>query len=478
MPIFFPQRFFYVPLIPLWLVGCVVMGSDYQRPQEVMPVVSWQAALPHGGSLEAMTDWWSRLADDALTALLGATLARHPSLEGAQAAIDVARATLTTQQAGDRGSGNVSGKVSRSGNGKNSLDPEMTTWGMVVDASWEIDLFGRVKRATEGALAKVSARQADWHGLRVSLAAEVATLYTELRGCERLLDSMAVELSSREKTVEITEKAIQAGLVAASEGELAHASLADAHAQRTSQQAVCDLTIKGLVALSGLGEDELRQLLVAGRGQLPEIAPFAVTSVPAQLLSQRPDLASVEEELVAANAEIGVAQAARYPRLSLLGSVGVGASSLGNMTLNNQPWSFGPTLTLPVWDAGVREASVRSATARRQMALANYRQAVTNAVREVESAMVNLSGIQGRTQDARKAAARYAAFFASSEENWRTGGISLLTLEDARRRSIGADRAVMQLERQEVQQWITLYKSLGGGWDQSTPMALDAGEAS
>ncbi|HIJ82804.1 MAG TPA: efflux transporter outer membrane subunit [Magnetococcales bacterium] len=454
-------------LIPPGLTGCLVLGQDYQKPAEIVPVAAWQAALPHGGSQEHMTDWWGQFGDKVLTTLMDSTLNHHPSLEAAWAAIDVARAGLASQQAGDRLHADGGGKASRSGDHRNSTNREMTTLGTVVDAGWEIDLFGRVKRATEEAQAKVAARQADWQGLRVSLAAEVATLYVEWRGCERLRESLSAEISSRQISVDTNEKAIQAGLVAPSEGELAHGGLADARAQLILQQASCDLVIKGLVALSGLGEVSLRQHLAASANQWPAVVPFRVTSVPAQLLSQRPDLASAEEELVAANAEVGVAEAGRYPRLSLLGSVGIGIGSVGNSTLNNQPWSFGPALSLPLWDGGLREAGVRSAKGRRQMALANYRLAVQNAVREVEVALVNLAGTKNRIQDTREAASRFSAYLTASQDNWRKGGISLLTLEEARRKSMGAERAVIQLERQEVQQWITLYKALGGGWSQT-----------
>ncbi|MBF0295389.1 MAG: efflux transporter outer membrane subunit [Magnetococcales bacterium] len=446
------------------MAGCAVMGPDYRRPPEVVPVAGWQAALPQGDTMPNPADWWARCEDPALSALLEATLARHPGLEGAKGAIDAARAALTGQQATDKPQVTLGGMANRSGNHPNPAVLSMSTAGMTVDAGWELDLFGRVKRATEGARAKVAAREAELQGLRVALAAEVATLYADLRGCERMVTSMEEEIASRIKSVEATRAAIRAGLTAASEGDLAEAGLGDARSQAIAQQGLCDSTVKGLVALSGLQEPEVRQRLQPGRGRLPRMAPFVVNMVPAQLLGQRPDLASAEAELMAANAGIGEAEANRWPRFSLLGSVGSSSSAMGSVTLRNQPWSFGPALQLPVFDAGVRAANVRAAEAKRRIALANYRQAVTNAVREVESALVNLASTRERSTDTRKAAAGFAAFFAASQEHWHKGGISLLTLEDARRKSIGAERAVIDLERREAQQWINLYKALGGGW--------------
>ncbi len=446
------------------LAGCAVMGPDYRRPPEVLPTAGWQATLPQGGTPENPTDWWARCEDPALSALLAATCANHPGLEGAKGAIDAARAALTGQQATEKPQVTLGSAANRSGNHPNPAVLSMSTVGMTVDAGWELDLFGRVKRATEGARAKVAAREADLHGLRVTLAAEVATLYADLRGCERMVASMAEEIASRVKSVEATRAAIRAGLTAASDGELAEAGLSDARSQVIAQQGVCDVTVKGLVALSGLPEPAVRERLRPGRGRLPGMAPFVVRTVPAQLLGQRPDLASAEAELMAANAGIGEAEANRWPRFSLLGSVGSSSSAMGSVTLRNQPWSFGPALQLPVFDAGARAANVRAAEAKRRIALANFRQAVTNAVREVESVLVNLASTRDRSTDTRKAATGFAAFLAASETHWSKGGISLLALEEARRKSIGAERAVIELERREAQLWINLYKALGGGW--------------
>ncbi|MBF0419509.1 MAG: efflux transporter outer membrane subunit [Magnetococcales bacterium] len=449
------------------LSGCMTLGSDYERPGEVIPTGSWQAALPHGGSQDNLIDWWGQLQDDTLKTLLSHTLKQHPGLEGALAAIEVARSNLVIQKAAGQVRAEVDVTAMRSGDKRNPKVVPMTARTVVADAVWEIDLFGRVKRATEGAEAKVAAREADWQGMRVALAAEVATLYFEWRGCERLRASLSRDVASRESSMTITEKAIRAGLSAPNDGDLAAASLADARSALTQQQASCDVAVKGLVALTGMDEASLRQLLQKSSGPWPRITPFTLITVPAQLLSQRPDLAGAEQELVAANAEVGVAEATRYPRLSLLGSVGVGVGFMGSPTQDTQPWSFGPALTLTGLDGGALEANVQAAKGRWKGALASYRKAVQAAVREVESTLVNLGGIQNRVLDGRKAYERYAAYLVSSETNWKKGGISLLTLEEARRRAMAAERGVIQLETQEVQQWITLYKVLGGGWQQT-----------
>lgn len=463
-------------LVIFGMSGCLTLGPDYERPLESVPTGPWQAALPHGGLQENLIAWWGQLQDETLQSLLAHTLKQHPNLEGALAAIEVARANLVVQKAADQVHAEVDVTSTTSGDKRNPKVLPMTVRNVAVGAAWEVDLFGRVKRATEGAEAKVAAREADWQGMRVALAAEVATLYMEWRGCERLRASLSREVASRESSLAITEKAIRAGISPPNDGDLAGASLADARAGLTQQQASCDVTVKGLVALTGMDEVRLRQLLQKSAGPWPRITPFTLITVPAQLLSQRPDLASAEQELVAANAEVGVAEATRYPRLSLMGSVGVGVGFMGSPTQDTQPWSFGPALTLTGLDGGALEANVQAAKGRWKGALANYRKAVQAAVREVETALVTLGGIQNRALDGRKSYERYAAYLVSSETNWKKGGISLLSLEEARRRAMGAERGVIQLETQEVQQWITLYKVLGGGWQQSVNQSEKVGK--
>ncbi|MBF0191427.1 MAG: efflux transporter outer membrane subunit [Magnetococcales bacterium] len=452
----------------LW--GCALVGTDYRRPEAVHPPAGWHAALPHAGSGAKMASWWEQFQDQTLTGLIQATLEQHPGLNAAQGAIEAARAALTYQQSADQPQARSAAQLQRSGNRPNPAILSSTSRSVAVDASWELDLFGRVKRATEGAAAKVAARQAEWHGLKISLAAETAALYNDHRTCTRLRDSLQEEVKSRRASAQITRVATQAGLTAPADEAVIQARVADAQARLAAQEAECSLSVKGLVALTGLEEPQLRARLSKTPQSSLTAPPLAVTTLPARLLAQRPDLAAAEQELVSANAEIGVAEAARYPRFSLLGAVGAGVVTLGSVSQSNRPWSFGPALSLPLLDGDSIEAGVRAARARHAMALANYRRAVQEAVREVESALVNLEAVRLRVQESRASARGVAAYRKAAEENLRTGGISRLALEEARRQHLEAERTVIQLEGREVQQWINLYKSLGGGWE-SDPLS-------
>jgi NodT family efflux transporter outer membrane factor (OMF) lipoprotein len=458
------------------LAGCAVMGPDYVRPATIQPPPAWSAPLlPHDGSPQAMTDWWRTFWEaggdhTGFPALLATTLEHNTALESAQGAIDAARATVTMRGGLSPLQGSVGGTLLRSGNPPNPAVPTQTSRSVAVDASWEIDLFGRVRRNAEAAGARLAARTADWHAMRVTLAAEVATLYNEWRGCVRVARSMVQDVASRQQTATITYGAVAAGWRAPAEQELATASLADARSQLTAQQASCDRIVNGLATLTGkLSSTEVRQHLVEPeQTAAPHVVPFSVTTLPAQLLAQRADLASAEQELVAASAEIGVAEAERYPRLSLLGNLGVGVSDLaGGKTVDQRPWGLGPALSLPLLSATLTDAQVQAATARYRMAQAGYRRALLNAVQEVENSMVNLASTRQRAADARAAAEGYARFLATSTSHWQQGGISLLTLEETRRIAMSAERAMIQQQHQEIQQWINLYKALGGGWQES-----------
>jgi outer membrane protein TolC len=191
---------------------------------------------------------------------------------------------------------------------------------------------------------------------------------------------------------------------------------------------------------------------------------FSVRQVPAQILAQRPDIAAVERELAAASAEIGVAEAARYPSLSLLGSVGLQSLSSGGVTLDGSLWSFGPSLNLPIFNAGRLAANADAAQARYDEARASYSGRVRQAVREVEQALVRLNSASTREDTARRAAEGYHTVFLAAGQRLRVGSGSLLELEEARRIAVAARTSLLAVQRERVSAWISLYRAAGGGW--------------
>lgn len=217
-----------------------------------------------------------------------------------------------------------------------------TASSLAVDAVWELGLFGANRRGREAAVARVQARAADWHDARVSLAAEVADNYMNLRACEALVAGYRQDLTSRQDSARLTQLKADNGFSNRADAALGNASAAEAETRLTAQQAECDLSIKALAALTGQAKPALRSQLASHTGQLPRLPTSGVTSVPAQLLNQRPDLAAAERDLAAASADIGAAEAKRYPSVSLSGSIGLTAVSFGGLSSKGNTWSFGP----------------------------------------------------------------------------------------------------------------------------------------
>ena len=454
-----------------FLGGCAVVGPDYKAPALPQPPV-WRATLPHDGSTERLTDWWSRFDDPAVTRLIQWAEIESPTLATAAANIDSARATQVTARAGGLPSVTGSASADRARTAVGDTGQLSTTRSVGLDASWEIDLFGKVRRTREAADARYTARVADWHDARVSLAAEAADDYVVYRGCRLIEAAYADEATSQQETLRLTRILVTSGFSAQADLELAEASYASAQSTLISQRATCESEVKALVALTGVDEPVLRPVIDAAQG-LPRPAMFEVAGVPADLLRQRPDVASDERALAAASAEIGEAEAARYPSLSISGSIAVGPTSPYSSVTS---WSIGPSLSLPLFDGGSLRAAVTTARAAYDVAYATYRSAVRTAVREVEQALVTLDGAATQAVSARTASESYRRYVGSTETYWRNGGATLLTLEEARRSAISAQVTLIGLERDQVRDWITLYKVLGGGWtvDTNTEVAAAA----
>ncbi|WP_233250277.1 efflux transporter outer membrane subunit [Acidovorax sp. HMWF018] len=454
-----------VILAVLALGGCAV-GPTYEAPTSPAPA-AWKAPLPHAGSNGNLADWWRQFDDPALSQLIEMAGSDSPNLNKAWANIEKARATLKSAQGALSPSVSGSGAVSRSKQQAMGAQTVVaTTRSAGTDASWEIDLFGKLRHNTEAAQARAEARYADWHDARISLAAEVADTYVQYRACGMLAEVYGREEASTAETEKATSVLVRAGLSAPADGALARASLANSTSTVIQQQAQCELFVKSLVYLTGSDEAELRSLMAQSGTKLPQPTELVVQSVPAKVLRQRPDLASLERELAASSAEIGVAQADLYPSLSLSGSITVSAAS-GASSLTT--WAFGPSLSIPIFDGGRRRAAVDSAQASYQTALAGFRQGVRTAVKEVEQALVNLDSTARRAEEAERAASNYRRYFLATEANWRAGGESLLSLEEARRSALSAQISLLALQRDRVEHWISLYKALGGGWKPGTP---------
>jgi len=448
----------------LWLGGCALPRPPASAPADLP--AQWHAPLPHEGRLADLQRWWQQLGDPLLVELLDAAQRAAPSVASAASRIAQARADRTAALAALLPSLDGMASVTRGNQQQGTALPAPATVSQAgLQTAWELDLFGGRAAQQQAAHARLSAAEAGWHEARVAVAAETAGSYFTWRTCQQQLAVAARDARSRAETARLTELSAQAGFAAPATAALARASAAESAARQTQQRAACESELKALVALTGLPEPRLRERLAAGWSE-PQPALLAVVpEVPARVLVQRPDVHAAEQEVEAASAGVGAAQADRYPRLTLSGSIAAGTVRTAGVTSDAQTWAIGPlAVTLPLFDAGRRAAAVDAAQARYEEAVALYRARVRQAVREVEQALLALDSARARNEDARIAAEGYRSSFAATEARYRAGLASLVELEDARRTALAAETALVGLQREGLLAWVSLYRAAGGGW--------------
>ena len=428
---------------------------------------SWQAPLPHHGTVGDLSQWWQQQGDPLLVELIEAAQAVSPTVANSLTRIEDARA----KQATAHGAlvPNLSAQASASRGVTQPQVPVATTLQGGLQASWELDLVGANRAVNNAAAAQVEGSRAQWHDARVSVAAEVANLYYAQSSCMQLVEIGKQDTASQRETARLAAINAKAGFTSASVAALARASAADSNNRQQQQSTQCDINTKALVALTGLVEPELRQKLAAAFARPIKATPISVANVPAQTIAQRPDIFAAERDVVVAAATVGNARAQRYPRLSLNGSIGAMRVSSGGTDQNESTWSFGPlAFSLPLYDGGQRVAAVKASEAAYQASIASYQAKVRQAVREVEEALITLQSTEAREADSQTAAQGYAESRTATQARYDQGLASLMELEEARRLALSARSTQITLQQQRNQAWVALYRALGGGFEPSS----------
>jgi outer membrane protein, multidrug efflux system len=447
------------------LAGCATTAAPGPAPAAATPP-AWLAPLPHGGTATGLARWWAGFSDPVLPALVEAAQAASPTLAAAAARIERARATRVA--AGAAALPQVDAVGSLSSGRSLPRQPTATSASLGLQAAWEIDLFGGVAAGRSAAQARLEGAQAGWHDARVSLAAEVAGSYVALRGCEAQLAQARLDAASREETSRLTELSARAGFTAPADAALTRASAAQSRGLVLARQAQCETLLKSLVEVTALSEPTLRERLAAGNASLPMPAPIAVTTLPAELLGQRPDLAEAARNVVAAAADRRSAEVRELPQLRLSGSLGAANVRSVGVSSSGSTWALGPLLvSLPVFDGGSSAANSAAARAEYDAAVAAYQAQVRRALREVETAFVALDSTARRQQDAEAAARDFEASLVATQARQRSGLASVFDLEAARRNAVQAQSALVELQAERATAWISLYRALGGGWSAS-----------
>ena len=447
-------------LTTLSLASCVT-GPDYRRPQVVTPPEykeskDWKIAEPRDGVPRGK--WWEIFADAQLNALADRVTVSNQSLKQAEAQYRGAQALVRSARAGLFPTVSGTAGVTRSSAGSR---PDATNYNLAANASWDADLWGRVRRGVEASEANAAASAADLESARLLIQSEVVLNYLQLRVLDtqkKLLDDSAAAFA---KSLELTQNRYKAGLAGRVDVAQAETQLKSTQAQALDtgvQRAQLEHAIAVLLGASP-AEFALAPALI--KAAIPAIP----TGLPSELLERRPDIAAAERRMAAANAQIGVAKAAFYPSLSLSGSVGHQSASFADWLLApSRFWSLGPQLVQSIFDAGLRKAVSDQAIASYDGTVANYRQTVLNAFQDVEDNLVALRILEqeARVQDEAVAAARLAVELTLNQ--YKAGIVSYLNVVSVQTTLLANERSALALLNRRLTAAAQLVRALGGGW--------------
>lgn len=463
------------------LAGCAV-GPDYAGPPGPAMPSHWSTKTASHRGAGKLDRWWLRLRDPLLNRLIEEAVEANPDVAKAKAVVREARATVQQTAAGlfPSVSGTASVTNNKTSAGSSSVLVDSAPYSLhqaSFDSSWELDLFGGTQRSIEAAVRGQQSAEEDLRDSLVTLIGDVAAYYVEARGYQARIALAQRTAVSQRDTEKLTRSKYEAGSGNAVDLAKATAQAASTEANVPTYQAALAADIHRLGILLGRAPDGVGSLM-AGSAPVPAPRMPLPTGLPADLLMNRPDVASAERKLAQATAKIGQAEADRYPAVSLTGSVGTSAIRAGDLAkYSSLSWSVGPSITVPVFDAGKRLATVRIAEAQRDQAFATFHSTLLTALEDVENALVSLSRERVRATKLSEAARNYREAARLSRSLFETGSASFIDVLDAERSLYSAEDSLIQSRVSAAKDYIALAKALGGGWsdpvDVSTPIIVD-----
>jgi len=508
------------------LCGCMT-GPDYSRPETPEPK-TWSEPMA-GGETDAAAppeQWWTVFDDATLTSLIARAAAGNQDLRIAEARIRQARAlidvteaglwpqvdtsaayqrvqtkkiqtsatangaaavtlsqqgvSITASPAGASGpsvtivpdlSGGGNGSVTvRSGSGSGqSAKRQASVWQAGFDASWELDVFGGTRREIEAARADTQAAEEARRGIFVTLAAEVARNYFELRGAQNRIDTAKANIEAQREALEIARARFAAGLTSELDATIAEAQLASSQSTVPLLETAAQLAIHRLGVLSGTTPGALMEEL-SPSAALAAAPPEVPVGLPADMVRRRPDVRQAERNVAAATARIGVAMADLYPRFVLTGSLTGSSDAFEGITRGaNRLWSFGPGIRWPLFDGGRIRANIRVQNARQEEVLAAYEKTVLLSLEDVENALVAYAKEQNRYVSLTEAVEANRRAVTLAKELYARGLVNFLSVLDAERSLFAAEDQQIQSRAAVLANLVALYKALGGGWQSAYP---------
>ncbi len=463
-------------VVSLLLSSCSV-GPKYRRPATPEPT-QWSVEQTRGtNTRQPEEQWWTSFNDPEFDKLVRQAVEANLDLKLAAARLTEARAARGVVKSQLFPS--IAATATATRNRQGFILPIAGTLGTVrrvpvefnnfeggFDASWELDVFGRIRQGVRAATADVTAAAEARREVLITLLGEVGRSYAELRGFQLRLDIANKNIAIQQDTLELTKARAAAGLATALDVERASAQLETTRSVIPTFQTGIETSIHRLSVLLGQEPGALRAELLPG-APVPVTPPGVPVGLPSELLERRPDIRQAEAQIAAATARVGEAKAEYFPRFLLLGTAGRQASQLHDITLGlGNVFAAGPAVTLPIFTGGRIRSQVRVQDARLQQTVITYRSTVLTALEETENALVAYSEEQSRREHLESAVRSNEESVKLSSELYKAGLTDFLSVLDAQRALYADEDLLAQSRTAQTVDLIALYKALGGGWEQ------------
>ena len=451
-------------LLSLVLAGCAV-GPDYKQPEVAAPpqykgATDWQVAQP--SDTVPKGQWWKAFRDPVLDGLVERVEVSNQNLRAAEARYRQAQAGIAAARSALFPSLGASVGAQRTGGGARANGESGTRYTASLDARWEVDLWGRVRRTVEASSAGAEASAADLDNARLSLQADLATSYFLLRVTDTQIDLLEDNVTAFRKSFEIAQNRYTAGVAAKVDVVQAEAQVRSVEAQAIDLRATRAQLENAIAVLAG----EPPPTFVLAKAPFKVHIPEIPAGVPSRLLERRPDIAAAERRVAQANAQIGVAQAAYFPALNLTGGAGSASSSLGNLfSASNYAWSLGLGLAATLIDFGARGAQVDASRARYDETVATYRETVLEALQEVENNLATVRWLSEETKVQQEAARLARESVVLTLNQYRAGTVSYLNVALVQASQLSEERSTVQLLGRRLAATVALIRALGGDWE-------------
>jgi NodT family efflux transporter outer membrane factor (OMF) lipoprotein len=465
----------------MFLSGCAAVGTNY-IPPEIHSPPAWNTELLDGLSSmpsdpKTLAQWWTTLQDPVLVRLIQQAVEGNLDIQEARSRVREARARRRIEESALFPVIDSSADVTRSRSSENSgSGQENTLYSAGFDAGWELDVFGGTRRSIEAAGADLEASEADLQDVLVSLLAEVALNYAEVRIFQARLGVAEANIAAQEETYHLTRSRFEAGLSDELAVQQALYSLESTRSQLPTLRTGLDTAKNRLAVLLGKPPGSVHQELSEDR-PIP-VPPITIAvGVPADTLRRRPDIRRAERLLAGQTARIGVATADLYPKFRLAGSIGLESISSGDwLQWASRAWRIGPNISWNVFDAGAIRQNIEVQTALQQQALNRYHAAVLTALEEVENALKAYAEEQIRRDSLILATDAAQKAFLLAEDQYRAGLIDFIIVLIAQRSVLSLQDELATSEGAVTSNFVRLYKALGGGWS-TLPPAETANDA-